>query len=59
MSDNRKCQALDDDGEQCKEPVFAETTFHGDRTLYRTLTEEDCVAWVKIGLCKKHYDATP
>lgn len=48
-----QCQALDDNGIQCKNKGIKKVKYHGDDEIYSTFKKDE-VTWVNVWLCKKH-----
>lgn len=57
MTVNLKCQALDQDGKQCKYAGTRVVKYHGENELYSSFhSEKYPITWVKIKVCKHHYE---
>lgn len=52
------CQALNMNGNQCKNKVVSNVKYHGNNEIYENYNKSDNVSigWVIIGVCKKHYE---
>ena len=52
-----KCQALDEDGKQCKYAGTRTMKYHGDNEIYEYYNHAKyTLSWVKIKICKHHYE---
>ena len=50
-----RCQALNCEGERCKNIARYKDHYHGDCEIYRrTNKPEEDIEWVEIFVCKKH-----
>lgn len=58
VTENRKCQGLDDDGKRCHYKATWVGPYHGSSEMYG-LVSEDAPDWVQVELCTHHASGCP